>query len=142
MNSDKFTMQISCFLNFEVHTQKEADFFLNYWEKLEAKLKQTGSLVDARLYSEIAYKENHEHLSSFLIQTLWHSGKDFINATSTKEFHDFITKCQIKEASFTSYPLINQNKFVRRPIRISNNLFMVIFFIAAVIIVGIILYLR
>ena len=133
MNFDKFTMQISCFLSFEVPNRDKAEF-LDYWKKLETNLKRTGSLVDARLYSEIADQENHEQLSSWLIQTLWHSGKDFIDATSTTKFQDFIRKWQIKEASFTSYPLISQNKFIRRPIRISNNLFMVIFFFTAVII--------
>ncbi|NER03249.1 MAG: hypothetical protein F6K17_11760 [Okeania sp. SIO3C4] len=65
-----------------------------------------------------------------------------MDAILTKEFQSFIRKWQIIEASFTSYPPISQNQFIRRPIRISNNFFMVIFFFAAVIIVGIILYLR
>jgi len=143
-------MQISCFLSFEVPTQEKAEFLDSWekletnltWEKLETNLKRTGSFVDARLYSEVADQENHEQLSSLLIQTSWHSGKDFIDAIAKKEFQYFLRKWNIKEASFTSYPLISRNQFFRRPTRISNDLFMVIFFIAAVIIVGIILYLR
>ncbi|NEP82710.1 MAG: hypothetical protein F6K39_33925 [Okeania sp. SIO3B3] len=133
-------MQISYFFSFEVHTQKEKEF-LDSWEKLKTKLKQTR-MVDAELYEKIVDKENHGHLSTWRIQTSWYSWKDFIYAISTKEFRYFIEKWKVKEASPDSYPLISNNQFswIRR--KISNDFFMVIFFFAAVIIVGIILYLR
>ncbi|NER02099.1 MAG: hypothetical protein F6K17_05355, partial [Okeania sp. SIO3C4] len=78
-------------MNFEVRTQDEAEF-LNSWEKLETNLKRNGSFVDARLYSEVADQKNHEQLSSLLIQTSWHSGKDFMDAILTKEFQSLIRK--------------------------------------------------
>lgn len=141
MNFDKSTIQISCFLSFEVPNQDKAEF-LDNWKKLETNLKRAGSLVNAECYSKIASKKNHEHLLSLLIETSWHSGKDFIDAMQTTEFQVFVKKWNIKEASFTSYLFINKSSFLHKPIRISNNFFMVIFFLIAVVIVGIILYLR
>ncbi len=78
-------MQISCFLSFEVPNQDKAEF-LDYWKKLETNFKKTVSLVDARLYSEVEDQENYEQLSSLLLQTLWHSRKDFIDSMQKKNF--------------------------------------------------------
>ncbi|NEN93714.1 MAG: hypothetical protein F6K48_34525 [Okeania sp. SIO3H1] len=41
---DKFTMQVSFFLVFEVPTQDQQEF-LDSWKKLEINLKKTGSLM-------------------------------------------------------------------------------------------------
>ncbi|NES03131.1 MAG: hypothetical protein F6K22_09870 [Okeania sp. SIO2F4] len=50
MSSNKFTMQISFFFAFEVSAKQEKEF-LDSWEELETKLKQTGSLIDAKTYT-------------------------------------------------------------------------------------------
>ncbi|NET42253.1 hypothetical protein [Okeania sp. SIO2B3] len=143
MISDKFTMQVSFFFAFEVPTQDEKKF-LDSWKKLEINLKKTGSLIDAKTYLEFIDQNNNNQLPiiNWSIQTSWRSWKDFIYAISTKEFQNFINKWEIKDESSTSYPGINKKKSPRKQIRISNNLFMVIFFFIAVIIVGIILYFR
>ena len=140
---DKFTIQASFFLVFEVPTQDEKEF-LDSWKKLEINLKKTGSLIDAKTYQEFIDQNNNNQLPiiNWSIQTSWISWKDFIYAISTKEFQNFINKWEIKDESSTSYSLINKTKSPRKQIRISNNLFMVIFFFIAVIIVGIILYFR
>ncbi|MEM1170301.1 MAG: hypothetical protein AAGJ08_14790 [Cyanobacteria bacterium P01_H01_bin.35] len=72
-------------MSFEVTTKEKAEF-LKSWKKLETNLKRTGSLVDTESYLKIADKENYHQLSSLLIKTLWHSGKDFIDAILTREF--------------------------------------------------------
>ncbi len=132
--------------------QKE---FLNSWKQLENNWKQIPGLIDVQLYVKVANKKKSEHLSSWLIWTSWQSFKDFIYAISTKEFQDFIDKWEIKYALPISYPvisqnqvlttgyqLIRQNKILQKPIRISNNLLMVILWIVAIIIAGIMLYFR
>ena len=148
-------MQVSFFFAFEVPTQDQQEF-LDSWKKLEINWRKTPDLIDAQLYVQFAdKKERKQQSSNWLVQTKWQSLKDFIYAISTKEFQDFIQKWEIIEASPTSYPVINQNEILTREykpiypkknphkqIRISNNLFMVIFFFIAVIIVGIILYFR
>ena len=135
MNFGTFTF----FWSFEVTTQEKKKFFES-WQELKTNLKKTGGLVDARLYSEVAGKKNHEQLSGGIIIISWDSLKDFISAMQTTEFPNFIQKWDIKEVPFTSYPLISKNKFFQMPTRISNDFFMVIFLLIAAIIVWIILF--
>lgn len=134
---------------------KQQKEFLNSWKQLENNWKQTAGLINVQLYVKVADKKKSEDLSSWLIQTSWHSFKDFIYAISTKEFQDFIDKWDIKDALLISNPVISQNqvltngyqlirhnKILQKPIRISNNLLMVILWVVAIIIAGIILYFR
>ncbi len=130
---------------------------MDSWEELETNLKQTGSLIDAKTYIEFIGQKNNNQLPmrNWSIQTSWHSWKGFFYGVSTKEFQDFIHKWEIKDAlpiSYsvisqneiltTGYQLIRQNKGLQKPIRISNNLLMVILWIVAIIIAGIILHFR
>ncbi len=127
------------------------------WEELETNLKQTGSLIDAKIYREFIGQKNNNQLPirTWSIKTSWHSWKGFFYGVSTKKFQDFIHKWEVKEASPTIYPvmsqnevltreykLINPNKNVTKSRKISTNLLMVILWVVAIIIAGIMLLLR